>query len=228
MAEQKLVEDLLQSIQIVASGLDSKVNKDVTTLCEIVNVDRASEGIYIVKEQEAKYEAYSESKFEVGDQVYVTIPKGDYNEQKLIMGKKVAENTTPFNWISPFDSFFKIIDWNTSRATGVGDEGGLLANGTTEEIEVIPWTNANATGFDRLGLKASFKNNLTSCVSGNYGLRLELQVTNYFDTNAKTTKIVPYVFEVADMWGNPYNFPSYFAQEKVFELESGKDTTIEK
>lgn len=110
MAEQKLVEDLLQSIQIVASGLDSKVNKDVTTLCEIVNVDRASEGIYIVKEQEAKYEAYSESKFEVGDQVYVTIPKGDYNEQKLIMGKKVAENTTPFNWISPFDSFFKIID----------------------------------------------------------------------------------------------------------------------
>ena len=231
MAEQKIVEDILQSMHIIASSLDSKVNKDVTTLCEIVNVDRASEGIYLVKEQEAEYEAYSESKFEIGDQVYVTIPKGDYNEQKLIMGKKVAENTTPFNWISPFDSFFKIVDWDTSHASYVGDDDpndGLLANGTIEERLLIPWTTANVTGFDRLGLKAGFKNNLTSCVSGNYGLRLELQVTNYFDTNAKTTSIIPYTLEVADMWGNPYNFPSYFTQEKVFELDGDKDTTIEK
>lgn len=47
----------------------------------------------------------------------------------MILGRKVSENSIPFNWVSPFNSFFEMGElYNTTQ------NFGLVANGATEAI----------------------------------------------------------------------------------------------
>ncbi|MBR2506935.1 MAG: hypothetical protein IKB70_08590 [Bacilli bacterium] len=57
----------------------------------------------------------------------MTIPNGDYNKQKMIIGRVVADDTTPFKYVSPLDTMVIITDNIFEGAPAVS----LLANETS-------------------------------------------------------------------------------------------------
>jgi hypothetical protein len=69
----------------------------------VVDSSDADLGKYTVSTGSAKFVAYStEPGYKVNDPVLVTIPQGNYDNQKIIIGKQVDDTTTPMVYKSPF------------------------------------------------------------------------------------------------------------------------------
>lgn len=63
---------------------------DQTILCRIENNDGADIGQYVVSYNSVSFQAFTDNnkKYEINDNVYVLIPQGNYDEQKIILCKK--------------------------------------------------------------------------------------------------------------------------------------------
>ena len=63
---------------------------DQTILCRIENNDGADIGQYSVSYNSVTFQAFTDNnkKYEINDNVYVLIPQGNYDEQKIILCKK--------------------------------------------------------------------------------------------------------------------------------------------
>lgn len=69
--------------------------------------------------------------------------------------------------------------------------------------------------FQRLGLRGEFKTNFNRNISyGTYGIVLEVTEK----TQASITRIHRYYIDSLDMYGNPYDFGIYLAQESLFDI----------
>lgn len=306
--------------QIVSERLKS-IKYDSTIIATIVDNSEAKNYKYICSNGSAQFVAFGkDTSFKINDSVQVTIPNNDYNQQKVIIGKYVAEEATPYVFVQPFNT---IIDITTNIIENPSNEpiqGSLLANedyedGYNEENnfynsfnkEKILWSKffeESYANFNRLGIQGQFRSWVSSLkpVVGNYGYRLEILsstdeiVTNEgpiadwghiysnilnrqaysitevlnstpeswyikvkdtlslnaiegsFKTafiqafaeehkadayseecqrfiyamlyaNAKVTEVY---LDSSEMYGNPYNFQSFFEQEKVFDISSLK------
>jgi hypothetical protein len=86
-----LLENLFDSIDLIVNNKLMNLNYDKTERCSIETVRGNNE--YYVSNGATKYVAFSQNdtKYKVGDSVYVTIPQGDYNNKKLIIGKYDSE-----------------------------------------------------------------------------------------------------------------------------------------
>ena len=84
-------------------------------------------------------------------------------------------------------------------------------------------------GFTRLGLQADFKAWLReyNCIQGDYGLKMTVDFvaderveTNENGEEVKTIDVARRILHLscADMVGNPYQFESFYTQEKVFDI----------
>ena len=189
-------EILLQAVDTLYNKRLESINFDVTDSATIIEVQNADEGKYLVSTKTAKYVAYSvNTRYRVGDSVYVTIPNGDYDKQKIIIGKQVDGNSTPFVYTFPFDTIVNVSENLISNTTQT--QGGLIANYyydyTDEQIQQImldetqskriqkkiwerDFTKENLVGFTRLGLQAQFRSwlNPWKTINGDYGLKLVL------------------------------------------------------
>ncbi len=87
MAGRDLLEELFNSVDLLIDTKVNNLNFDKTELCTVEQVKDNNQ--YYVSNGSAKYYAYASegAKYEVGDSVYVTIPQGNYNNQKLIISK---------------------------------------------------------------------------------------------------------------------------------------------
>lgn len=155
---------------------------DKTITCTIVDDSDKDNGRYRVTDGSSKFIAYSETKtFRNKDIVYVTIPKGDFGEQKVIIGKKTEVEKEPFNYVRPFDNFLPC----TNNIWENIDFDGLTAAGRDENItpqaselkKSFEDFENHYKGFTHLGIKANFKSLLAAeqIASGNYGIRLEMK-----------------------------------------------------
>ena len=177
--QKDYAEILLQAVDQVVSERIKGISYDVTDTVEITNADDASKGKYKVSDGAATYYAYSsDTTYEVGDVVYMTVPNGDYTKQKIIIGKYVAENDKPFVFQTPFqtlvDTTGNIIDKAIGRL-------GLIAN-NPKVNSILLWRkdfeddNTQKSGYTRVGIQAQFMSWLgeLDCVQGDYGLLLAL------------------------------------------------------
>ena len=181
----ELQEKLLQAMDILnAKALDS-VSYDKTIICTIENDENKKDGKYEVSDGSIIFTAYSiDERYRNGDVVYVTIPQGNYENQKMIVGKKTSDIEQPFNFITPFDNIF---DMTGNVVEKQLTEGKLIANAKDTEKEkyerilVYHETNCNYSNYTRLGLKANFKSWIKNAVKGDYGLHAvlmeEIQLT---------------------------------------------------
>jgi hypothetical protein len=198
-------------------------------LCTVIDDTFSYQGKYIVSDGTARYEAYSTDKsYKNGNSVLVVIPNGDHSMQKIISGRVAANDTTPFNYVSPMDTMIKITTniFDDSK-TIYGDNVGLLANDNNKSTVIGPLYSISETGnfagFTRLGITAGFRSWLAGLdvVAGTYGIKV-LIYTDIADAPGSTKKNAVYelTFSSADMIGNPYQFDSYFYQEKVFDISN--------
>ena len=104
-------EILLQAVDTLYNKRVESIKFDTTDSATIIERVDADKGKYVVSTGTTKYVAYSvNTDYRVGDNVYVTIPNGDYEQQKIIIGKKVTNNSQPFVYTAPFDTIVK--EWD--------------------------------------------------------------------------------------------------------------------
>ena len=207
------------------------INFDVTKLCTIVNADDSSGGKYVVSDGAIKFDAYCDvTNYRVGQAVYVMVPKGDYSQQKIIIGKYTAMNSTPFVYTEPLDTMIEVKGEAMTGTVAMVANGTNLNANTVEPtmIKIFETNRGPYLGFSRLGISADFQAWLEpfDTVAGSYGLRLYIY-TDETDTSVgaiddiegvKKERIYSMTLSNSDMYGNPYNFEGFFTQSKVFDI----------
>lgn len=132
MGNNNIAEALFKSIDLIAEKNLQNLTFDKTVRCTIVDAYEANNGLYIVTDGSTKFEAYTtDTSLKENEEVYVTIPQGDYNSQKLIVSKAVAKDKQAITWIPPGDAYIPI---ETLFTNGNEKETGLLANGLIQNI----------------------------------------------------------------------------------------------
>lgn len=165
-----LLENLFDSIDLIVTNKLGDLNYDKTEQCTIQEVKGNNE--YYVSNGAAKYVAYAQNdaQYKEGDSVYVTIPQGNYNNQKLIIGKHTAKKSAATDWVSPMENFVNITgSINPSHA-----KAELIANNPNINYVKI-WGDSEKvwTGYDRLCITGDFSTNFAELViDGSYGLML--------------------------------------------------------
>lgn len=233
-------EILMQSMDVLVNKRLSDLQFDKTIICTIVDASNAEKGEYEVTDGATTFTAYSKDvTFKEEDSVYITIPNGDYGNQKLIVGKHVGQGES-LTYISPLDTFINI----TGDLCNFTSTASLLANSMTTVTNngktlQVPYrktiwkgTVSNGKGFERLCIKADFKTWLKKLKinDGNYGLCLFVSYLDKATVNAEdSVKIAQYILDSNDMYGNPYNFESFYTQSKTFDITNitGQITNLE-
>lgn len=212
--------------QIVTSRLEG-LSYDITKLCTIVDDNEKNNGKYIVTDGSTKFDAYSnDNNLREGNSVLVNIPNGDFTMQKTIIGKQTATNTQPFIYTAPLETMIAVESDITSEMEDNGNQ--LRANDPDEGEQAKKLLtiegNDNFIGFTRLGISADFRSWFSGyeVLSGQYGLKIYLTTkeTNITNQNENSTRIYELTLSNDDMYGNPYNFETYFKQEKVFDISN--------
>lgn len=225
-------EIFMQSVDLLVHKRMSELQFDKTISCQIVDNSAADRGEYSVSDGSTTFIAYSKDvTFKQGDNVYVTIPNGDFNNQKQIIGKYVNPGDN-LNYVSPLEAYVDITGDLCNFTAGAG----LLANRPDIVNEDSPvefyskkviWKAniQNGKAFERLCLRADFKTWLKNLNtnSGNYGLCLYVK---YLKEDSNVEDVAQYIMDSDSMCGNPYNFNTYFTQEKVFDISDIKGQIV--
>lgn len=185
-------EIICQAVDEIVSKRLESINYDNTITCSIVDIKDAKTGAYIVTDGSTNFTAYSLStEYKVNDVVYITVPNNDFTKQKIIIGKQVTKDTTPFIFTTPFDT---IVDVSTNLINDDRGVRSLVANNPDippeeesddeyylhQNVKKLVWEkdfeNSMLVGFTRLGIQGQFRSWLKSfsTKSGDYGYRLIL------------------------------------------------------
>ena len=135
-------EEIFESIRTISKKEIEALKFDTTIEATITDVSNAKYGAYVVTNGSVYFTAYSmNTDYKVKDVVLVTIPMGDYNQQKTIIGKKSkSENDVPIAYTSPFS---QIIDVTNNLASNNGNfPVGIIANG-----DDYKWESDDFFGF---------------------------------------------------------------------------------
>lgn len=225
--ERDYGEILCTAIDEIVSTRLQGLQYDITKQCTIKDDSRAHQGRYVVSDGGSKFEAFSsDTSFKNGNSVLVTIPNGDFTMQKTIVGRIASIDTTPFKYISPLDSMIKIKN-GMLEDIPIG-ETSLLANknntGSMIECFTVPnhiASDSEFAGYTRLGVQADFKSILNGLdvVEGSYGIKI-LIYADVMTSPGEIDKngVWELTFSSEEMVGNPYQFTTYFRQEKVFDI----------
>ena len=244
--EKDYSQMLCQAVEYLVDAKLENIAYDTTILCIVEDDSRASEGIYVVSYGSTKYEAISKDiKYSIGDNVYVQIPQGDWNQQKNIISKKAIANAEPVTYIDPFDNFADItsnlISENQQSSYGLiaEDPGSNWTGERIKEIKIGYLTDSgerddkyekneyqylgkipNSIDYTRLGLSADFQSLLSyfQPISGDYGLRVKLTLTP--KGGKGESQEITLLLSDEHMIGNPYQLEGFTNQERLFNISS--------
>ena len=239
MESSELQEGLFKAIQTIAKSEVNKMSFDKTLICTIKDNSNAARGEYYVTDNSSSFYAYSEvTTYLVGETVFVKVPNGDFNNQKHIEGRYVTKQGDDYNYVSPYTQF---VSYTINLIDNPETEGELLANSDrTNSDPTIPtsdntgplWTaskflQVNGFDYDTVYLKADFKSLLGSIseddrqlLTGDYGLCLTMELGYLDSTGTEQYETKDFILSTKDMNGNPYDFETYYMQEKIFTLDN--------
>jgi hypothetical protein len=107
---QEAADKLFEAMDIITSKRVSSVGFDKTIVCTIESATNSKNGMYKVTDGTSHFNAYADTtaKYSEGQKVYVKIPGGDMNNQKLITGKYIASTEEYITYVSALDSFVEV------------------------------------------------------------------------------------------------------------------------
>lgn len=191
----------------------SKIKCDRTVKAIIIDDSKANYNYYTVSENNIDYIAYSTGEiYKKGESVYITIPNGNYDEQKFIMGRGYDDSSLDNLESIELKNFVAFDDSISSDKVY-----GLMANGEKSEIEILPefrtlpessryWVQElgldgdSFIDFDYFMISANFVTTLPECRGGTFGLKVILSYRDKQNVSRKKS----YLFLNNDMYGNIY------------------------
>lgn len=216
-SSEQIAENMLTAMQIIAESQPN--NNDITIDGFIVDASRAKEGMYIVGSGYSQFTAYASTIYKENDDVYILIPGGDYNNTKLIVGRRMTEGSGAYNVIDELEDMVFFHDSNSSLIEFSGKSLGIQANNSSiQEILIGTW-EGNYAGVSKLGLAPTFTSYLKplGIVNGNYGIRLLIT-----DNTGAVEKVE---FDSSEYFGSPYNYVYSTRLTRVYELTTTKTIT---
>lgn len=216
-SSEQIAESMLTAMQIIAESQPN--NNDITIDGFIVDASRAKEGMYIVGSGYSQFTAYASTIYKENDDVYILIPGGDYNNTKLIVGRRMTEGSGAYNVIDELEDMVFFHDSNSSLIEFSGKSLGIQANNSSiQEILIGTW-EGNYAGVSKLGLAPTFTSYLKplGIVNGNYGIRLLIT-----DNTGAVEKVE---FDSSEYFGSPYNYVYSTRLTRVYELTTTKTIT---
>ena len=132
-------EALFEAMKIVSQKQVESVSFDKTIEAVVTDASRAEEGVYQVSTGSSQFIAYStETGYKQNDAVMVTIPQGNFDKQKMIIGKQVDDTDSPLIYKSPFQQFVNI---SNNLIYGSADLGTFpyYANGDNDTVLGKRW-----------------------------------------------------------------------------------------
>lgn len=213
-SSEQMAENMLTAMQIIAESQPN--NNDITIDGFIVDASRAKEGVYTVGSGYSQFTAYAFTTYKENDDVYILIPRGDYNKTKFIVGRRMTESSGAYNVTDELENMVFFHDSNSSLINFSGKSLGIQANNSlTQEILIGTWEGSYA-GVSRLGLAPTFTSYLKplGIVNGSYGIRLFIT-----DNTGAVEKVE---FDSSEYFGNPYNYIYSTRLTRVYELATTK------
>lgn len=227
-------EDLFQSIDTIISARISNLPYDQTMRCYISDISQRDQGIYKAKYESLEITAYSENtEYNLGDQVYVSVPRADYSQKKIILGR-IPQDKQEIVKVRPFENYVPC----TPNFNTIDKEVSVIANSSTTSKEIFTHTFApdksyhKYSGYDALGLKlnlsVNLENNKYKATSGNYYIQVIIKAFDQLKTKDTADIIIAqnrveqfiYTLGLDDMASiSYYNSYGFCSQEQVFDIK---------
>ena len=196
---------------------DLRFDKTITGLIESVDgiAEEGKENKYIVNDGITKYVAYSNNVYRENTSVYVSIPNGDYQQKKFIIGYNLGEKET--DTVYTVNDEFINITGSISSSELENKTFELLANGVTKTTEPISIDNLNIGGYSSMMINAIFETQLgsVSLTEGDYGLKCLIKGKDKQGVDIEGIAN----FSSAQMFGDIYNFEGGYSQSYLFSVE---------
>lgn len=235
-------EDLFRSIDTIVSARMSNLPYDQTMIAYISDTSQSAEGIYKAKYESLEVTAYSENtEYKLGDQVYISVPRADYKQKKIILGR-IPQDKQEVVKVRPFENFVSC----TENFNKTNREISIIANNTKGSTPLPQYRNCKQicaysfilnknyrtnAGFDSIGLKAniaaSVENSNYIATSGDYGILVVAKGYNQTKTKDEAAIAITgnaietlyFKLSLTDMVNiNHYNTYGYCGQEAVFNI----------
>lgn len=219
-ASAQAMTNLFEAADIIIQERLKNLKFDKSIICKIVDASEADKGEYMVDDGSTIFKAYSEkNNYSEGISVYVTIPNGDFSQQKMIVGKYVENNDEYYTYKPPSDTVIDITD--NIFPSEPDKEIGIRANGKTLVKSIGKVANDKIlkdSSYDKIVLKTSFKTFLKkyNLTVGTFGFLVN--IVGHPIENNEIIRNYSYNYSSANMFGDYYNYNSYYPQEIVFDI----------
>lgn len=189
---ENLSENIFRAMDTIVTERLKSLEFDKTVSCTIVETYSDDKTKYFVTDGSSKFYAYAldGNTYKEKQSVLVTIPNGNYENQKTIIGK-VDDKMNKLSYIRAKDKFLSVTD-NLYPST----QGEKIPNYTTHLLVSFGVKNKKIT-------ETKFQ----------YVSKVEILLKDLKD------KVYIAEFNSDDFFGNPENFmDSYFTQTKIFDI----------
>lgn len=221
----QIQDSILEAMKVYYQEQARNLKHDVTVDATIVDVSEKTDGVYTVSSDGARFKAYAISgSYYTNEAVLVSVPNGDYNNQKFILGRKTDGDTvnTTFSFKLPFDDFIGL------QFVNEGEEytGQFWANKPATDEQLIYHyedTKGSLMGCTKLGIEADFTTLLGMYhpSRGTYGLRIVVSGVNKTTTATESVYLTEeYYFTNYDMYGNTYAYQVPYTQQKILDISN--------
>ncbi len=172
---EQITENILESITTLVQAEVKKISYDRTLIFTITDDSHKTDGYYTVSDDEKTFDAFSSEEYKIGDKVYVTIPEGDYENNKIIVSKYTSEEDIANHLVSYIPPEREVIEVekyefnSTCSITCTGDQ-----QRSENKVYWLDWGYRQIdNNFTSLLIRCKFKTLFPyEVVSGNYGVKL--------------------------------------------------------
>lgn len=218
--KNEAMENLFKAIDIITAERLSNLGYDKTIKATIIDDSKAAQGTYELEcGPDNTFTAHCDASiaYKKDMVVYVIIPEGNWDNEKLIVGKYSSNGDDYYNYANPSDDFLDV----THNLISDVDAQSLLANAPDRPyVRVWSCDGVEYKGYNRLALKGNFRTWLSSLevMKGTYGLVLYVVSKESLYDTGDFERTYKFDLFTTDMYGDPFNFETYYLQEKVFDI----------
>ena len=219
---------LFETMKTFADWSNTVSNATTTIQCVITEVLDQGSGIYNVKYLDNIFPASANSNvtYSINDIVYVLIPDGNFENNKVILG---LVNPTAVSYVAALSEDSKYydvsgnlidIDFGTIKMSSydtINEKFGNISSQDLYDFNIM--VSSYLETYNTFGLSFNVKTILPQeqQSNGNYGITINIPLI----LNADNSEVwVPLTLDVGSMLGNPYRITDWTKQSIYFSLDT--------